>query len=214
MAKPQKITVSTTEAIVAAMLAFERNGNTIVRRNDEGKPDNKQLIVDYFVRGEKATPELEEKAIVLKNALDQRITLNAITGAKSNDFLVTITNLFKEDKISNFDFGLLAWAPKLFHDLSKADDVRESMLRAGASSKYIGQIGKRTNINLTVTSCRYLNQYNSFIHQGMDDNGNIVLFFNKEKIESGNITARIKAHRKDERLSNALVTVINYVKKV
>lgn len=214
MAKFQKVKISTETALVAAVLAYKQNGNTIVRDNAGGKSDNKQLINEFITRGEKPTDDEIKEAQAVKDSLLQRIMLNELKGVKSNEFLLTIVNLLKSDTIYNTQYGLIAWAPKLNSDIAKQDDQRSEMLAMGAGSKYVGQVGKRINLNIEILTCRHLPQYNSFVHQAITDDGNLITFFNKSKIPSGKIQARVKAHRADFRLSNAFVTTVNYVKEI
>jgi hypothetical protein len=69
-------------------------------------------------------------------------------------------------------------------------------------------------LTFTLVTQRYLKNYDLFIHTGHDEKGNLVNFFNKSKIESGRISARIKQLKKDNYINGADVTVLNYVKVV
>ena len=55
--------------------------------------------------------------------------------------------------------------------------------------------------------------YNSYVHSGTDDEGNLINFWNKNQIPNGSkITAKVKGHGANPRIGNALVTNLNYVK--
>ena len=220
MAKNQKTTVNTVTALIAAILAYRTNSSQVVRfKNDLNQIDNKQLIADFF-QNNQTIPEAEFEQLVcdandIRTSLSQRVMLNTLTGSCSNEFLISVSKLLEAENIDSYKFGIIAWAPKLYDDTIKNDDAREKLLAFSSTSKFIGTVGKKISTNFELITCRYLKNYDSFAHHGHDGQGNLISFFNRKRIDSGQpITARVKAHRKDERISNSLVTVVNYVKEV
>ena len=141
--------------------------------------------------------------------------MNTLTGKKNNDFLMSINKALEKDSISNFEFGSLAWAPKLYEDSVKADNDKEQLLGFLYTSQYVSRPGKRCEITFHCIRSRYLSDYNSFVHHGHDGQGNLITFFNKNKFDGiHKITARVKKHETDSHLSNVKTTVINYVKEL
>lgn len=218
MVKNQKFTVDTNAALVAAILAYRTNQSQVLRfDNATGTTDNKQLISNYFLNPVNIPnlEELKQLADSIKESIAHRTTMAVLLGEKNNDFLVSVGKTIEGEKVTSKDFGIIAWAPKLYFDNIRNDEAKEQLRGMGITSKHIGQIGKKISLTFHVTTCRYLQNYDTFMHQGHDGCNNLVMFFNKKKIAGGApITARVKSHRKDEKLGNSFVTVLNYVKVV
>lgn len=211
MTKFKRFSVPTLDALAVAIAVYRAQGNRVIR-TDGKKPGNKELIKDHFVN-ELPIPDLHSEATAICESLSQRAMMNTLLGTKNNDFLVAVNSLLAIDTVSTANFGSIAWAPKLFDDAVKSDDARERMLTFAHQSQYVGAVGKKITINFQLIQCRYISSWNSFVHTGHDGQGNLVTFFHKDKIEGGfPISARVKSHKKDEKLSNAFVTTVNYVK--
>lgn len=210
-----KLTFNTIEVLALAIAAFRLAGNKIVR--GDGKiPGNKDFVVNYIVNGVKFDgcdqEELRIEAEELKAALTQQVILNTLTSRNANPFLASVVTALALDNVKSRDIGLVIWAPKLLADQNKNEHDRMNLLGLGISSQHIGQIGNKIEIDFTLSSQKYLKNYNLFVHTGHDQHGNLVNFFNKSKIDSGKISGRVKAHKKDSYISDACVTVLNYVK--
>jgi len=211
-----KVSVDHITALRIAIAAYRYFDNKIVRSTAENKIGNKELIHQYFVSNvkfagcddESITTDAESMSIHLQ----QRITINALTGKPTSAFLTNIAGLLVKDSISERDFGLLAWAPKMAADLARADELNEELVRVGHSSNFIGKEGGKVSIKFNLLNCRYLPHYNCFSHIGSDEHGNMVSFFNKSKIENGTIVGRIKNHGINRYCGNAKTTYLNYVK--
>lgn len=205
------------DVLVAAIISFKKNGSTILRYDSEKKiPGNKEDIISIMEQGinlpEAESSALRDEAELIISTLSQRVMLNKLTNAFVNEFLVSVTELLEKDKVAFRDFGIIAWAPKLYADSVTADTVKTTLYGLSGTSRYIGVVGTKMEIDFTCISAKFLKDYNSYAYKGHDENGNLVTFFNKNKIDNGKIVARIKAHRADERLLGARVTVLSYVK--
>ena len=212
MVKP---TFNTIEVLALSIAAFKLAGNKIVR-GDGTVLGNKELVINYITNGVKFdgcdNKELQAEAEELKTALSNQMLLNALVNKTTNSFLASVTTAIEKNTIKPRDIGLVVWAPKLFADKNKNENDRMSLLGIGISSKYVGSVSQKVELTFTLTTQKYLQNYNLFVHTGHDENGNLISFFNKSKVESGKITGKVKAHRKDSYLSDACVTVLNYVK--
>ena len=212
MAKIKKIKVDTIEAIATAIVAYRANNNRVVR---EGYGNNKEIIYTYFTTemGMVGIEDARAQAVVIRDALSQRVMMNTLTGARNSDFLNEVARLLQADTVSSDKFGLLAWAPKLYDDMAKSDDARELVLSMGINSEFVGKVGKKIELVYEEINCRFLPIWNSYAHIGHDGQGNLVMFFKQDRIPAGGkITARVKSHKTDERLGNSKITVLNYVK--
>lgn len=205
--------VNTLDAVAVAILAFRANEDKI-NRLEGGNKDLIRAHFDNTARLEGAlNPVLKEEALELINALNQRVMMNTLTGTRISEFLVSVNKLLQEDTVHASQFGLLAWAPKLYSDIQRTEDARETILGLAVNSNYVGQEGRKVELDFNVIACNYIQSYNSFAHTGHDGQGNLITMWTKERIPTGSrIAGRVKAHQRDKRNANALVTVLNYVK--
>ena len=208
---------NTIQTLALAIAAYRKSNNNILRK-DGNIPGNKELVIDHLLNnvkfdGADAT-DLVSEAENLKTALNQQIVMNTLTNRPTNEFLLNVNNAIIGDKVSMRDIGLIVWAPKLLNDIQKAENTRSDLLNLSFSSQHLGKIKDRVELTFTLVSQRYLQNYDLFIHTGHDEKGNLVNFFNKSKIESGRISARIKQLKKDNYINGADVTVLNYVKVI
>jgi len=215
MAKIPKIKVATQDAVKAAIMAFRINNQSIIRN---GCSNNKQLIYQHFTGTAMqgfSDSELQDHADEIVNSLMQRVMMNALAGRDSGGFLREVVELITKDSVSSDSFGLLAWAPKLYHDTVRADVTRETVLSKSANSTFIGVMGKKVSVDFEPLSCSYVKNYNMFVHVGHDGAGNLISFWNKHRFNAPvKITARVKSHRRDPHYSDARFTVLNYIKEV
>ena len=207
----------TVQTLALAIAAYRQSNNNIVRK-DGNTPGNKELVVDFLINNKKFegsdAPDLLDEAENLKTALSQQIVMNTLANRPTNEFLLNVNNAIVGDTVSLRDIGLIVWAPKLLNDIKQAEHARSDLLNLSFSSQHLGKIKDRVELTFTLVSQRYLKNYDLFIHTGHDEKGNLVNFFNKSKIESGRISARIKQLKKDNYINGADVTVLNYVKVV
>lgn len=214
MAKNQKIRVSTLEALAASVVAFRKFNQSIIR----DLPDNnKSTIVAHFTKEHvlDITDSDYTQAQEILSGLSQRVMMLGLTNAYASPFLIDINQICQQDEVSSEKFGLIAWAPKLYADIVKSDNVRETILALAPNSVHIGKEGHRVSFEYTPISCQYLKNYDSWVNYGHDEKGNIVYFWRRDQFNRKcMVTARVKEHRKDSRYSNATVTALNYVKEI
>jgi len=208
---------NTIQTLALAIAVYRKSNNNIVRK-DGNTPGNKELVIEHLLNNTKVdganTPDLVDEAENLKTALGQQIVMNTLTNRPTNEFLLNISNAIAGNTVSLRDIGLVVWAPKLLTDLQKAENTRSDLLNLSFSSQHLGKVKDRVELTFTLVSQRYLQNYDLFIHTGHDEKGNLVNFFNKSKIESSRISARIKQLKKDDYINGADVTVLNYVKVI
>lgn len=207
---------NTIDAIIASILAFRANNNTVVRISDTDNNivSNKEQIAEFLKQGVVHTDELLKEAELIQTGILQRVTLNTLTGKLNNDFLLSVSKVIEKSEIKLRDVGIVAWAPKIFADNLNNDNIKERLSQLGIYSDYIGKVKDKVSFELTVISVKYLQNYNIFAHYGQDEKGNIVSFISKNKMTDGQVSARIKDTRIDGRINNAKVTVLHYVKEI
>jgi len=205
----KKFKLSTVEALALAIKVYNGNGNRIER---DGDNSNKNLILSMAEKNIQAT-EYFDQAEEIRTMLNQQVMLKMISNGKVNGFLSEVNDLLMLDNIPNNKIGLLAWAPKLFDDVTNTETAREEILKLAMNSVHIGKIGSRIEVIFTPISSRFLRSYNSYIITGCDEHGNLLSTWRNTPIPAGSkLSAKVKDHKCDSQYSNANVTAINYVK--
>ena len=208
------IKVDTATALAVALAVFRQRNNRVDRYDVNRQPGNKEDIIDHFVNGSNLELDLEAAELV-KKTIDHRITMNGISGNATPDFLMNVFQILQNNVMPIRLAGVLAWAPKLAHDITQTESDRAELYRVGINSRHINPIGGRITTTFNLLKVRYLSTYDSYCYTGHDGNGNLISFFNKNKIQDGvTISAKIKLHRKDPALNDSYITVLNYVKEL
>jgi hypothetical protein len=208
----------TLEALATAIAAFECTDNRIVRAKiSTGYYPNRELIANYLngLGGPFIVNDHHRKhADGIITYLQQTVIMQSLKGTPDR-FLASITELVTQQEVTDKDFGVLAWAPKVADDYQRKDHVREVSARYEHHSRYVGHTRDKITTNFTLIEKRYIKSMDCWAVYGVDDNGNLLFYWARslDKVcEVGQISARIKNHKEDEYRSNARVTVLNYVK--
>ncbi len=109
----------------------------------------------------------------------------------------------------------MAWAPKLANDYQKKDQVREVSARFEYTSRYVGKIGDKIEVDFTLIDSRYIQSMDCHAVYGHDAQGNLIFYWAREEkkiLKHGRMRGRVKAHKQDNYRGNAAVTTLNYVK--
>jgi len=159
-------------------------------------------------------PEDSVTAEEIKNYILQRVMLSRLTDKALGDFIENISSLLEKDQVNTKHAGILAWAPKVYADLTKADDQRQEMYAISRSSRYIGKVGDKVEIDFTTITKRWNNNYGCFRYTGHDSEGNLVGFLSKNDYASQvKIKGRIKA-TEESRYTNGRTTYLNYTREL
>lgn len=219
------IRYNTANVVAAAIIAFETNGSKIVKYNEINEDSseisvvsNKNLINQHLTEPQfsNLVEQKLEFAKEMIDAISRRVTMNALVGESTNDFLKTVSDLLTRENIANTEFGISAWVPKLFNDMDNADNVRVTILSYCASSKFLGVDGKPIIVKFTPVIKRFLSQFGMWGYTGYDAEGNLISFTNKKELSMSEITisGRVKKHTESKKYANIPCTVLNYVKIV
>jgi hypothetical protein len=214
---------ATKDILSVAISAFNLNNQRIERDSykSEGTEviSNRQLIKEYtdgVKRLQTAVDGSADQVEELVSFLQQSELVQTLTG-KTDNFLHQINELLAKEEITEREFGLIAWAPKLFTDLRKKQEAKMVSSHYERTSRYIGKPGDKIIINFTEIESRYVQSMNCYAVYGVDEVGNLVFYWagTKEKIvRTGRIQGRVKKHAPDNYHGDARVTTINYVKAV
>ncbi len=216
-----KTQYSTMQVLATAVAAYKHNQQRIerstVRTDQHVMLSNKQLITDYLkgngsplVVTDSDVDQSQSIVIYLQQTSVMQTLVN-----KTDRFLTTVVQLLTKDTITEKDFGIIAWAPKLASDYQKKDRVREISAQFEHSSRYIGKIGDRIEIDFTLIDSRYVQSMDCYAVYGHDLQGNLIFYWARDQkkiIKSGRVYGRVKRHDQDKYRANACVTTFNYVK--
>ena len=200
------------EVVAVACAIFREAGNKVVREDHPTSRD--RLDLHYENKGSlTVTAEDHTQAETIIAYVQQRTTMDALTGAKVAPFVREVVALVDKDTVSERDFGRIVWLPKLYADMTARDDVKQELAHFTITSKFVGSIKDKITINFTPLSVSYNRDYGCWRHLGHDGNGNLIGFLNKNKM-SGAITGRVKKQETSRYNGNAKVTYLNYVQGV
>ena len=221
---PQPVAVR--ELVAAAFVAQRMNGG--MNKNAEVWDETAQTltkvvtnkdIVLQVLQGEilptQADYELADSA---RDALVLANTLRLLRGdAKpASSFQVSMLQLLEKDMGTVADAGLAAYIPNTYEQLKAREIKQETFAELSITSEYLGKIGEKVTIMLTVTDKRYLQQFNCFSVTGTDEKNNLVSFLTAKEdcTVSGKYSGKIKATQESKWHNNAKVTQLNFVKSL
>jgi uncharacterized protein (UPF0332 family) len=210
--------VSTIQLVTIAQAAYRTNGNQLLRESKDGKVANIALVKAQIDPGASTKiellPEDATKAEEIKNYILQRVMLSRLTNKALGDFIENIGVLLDKDQVNAKHAGILAWVPKVYADLTKADDQQNEMYAISRSSRYIGKVGDKVEIDFTTITKRWNNNYGCFRYTGHDSDGNLVGFLSKNDYPAQvKIKGRIKA-TEESKYTNGRTTYINYTREL
>lgn len=212
----------TIHALAVATAAYHYNNSTVVRNvmldaiGNQLRP-NRQLIADHL-EGKPSNLRVNDHYIAEADGiityLQQTVIMQSLK-ATPDRFLAQVTELITQQEITDRDFGILAWAPKLADDYQKKDHVRELSARYEYRSNYVGRVGDKIEVSFTLIEKRYIKSMDCWAVYGINEQDNLMFYWARslDKVcEVGKISGRIKSHKEDEFKNKARITTLNYVK--
>ena len=209
-------TISCVELLAVAQAAYRENGNELHQSSKDGKVANGILVKEAVYNNKPTVTVTDEDRVHAQNIKDyitQRVMLSKLTGKSLNEFIVKIGDILVQESTSIRNAGLLTWAPKVYADLQKAEDVNQELSVLGITSKYIGQVGSKIEIEFHTVTKRWT-QFGCFRYVGHDGNGNLIGFLSKHEYPA---VVKIKARIKNceiSKFSGGKTTYLNYTKQV
>lgn len=212
---------TTQEVLAVAVAVFEHNDHYVIRSTtkmeDRVYVSNRQLISEYLDGSQRpfvVSKQHQDRALDIQKYLEQTyIMQNLRDGA--DRFLSQINLLCSQEKVTEKELGLMAWAPKVAVDYERKDQVREVSARYEYVSRYVGRLGETIETPFTLIDSRYITSMDCWAVYGADDDGNLIFYWakNRDRVcETGSIRGRVKSHREDAYRNDARVTALNYVK--
>lgn len=201
----------TKEVIAVSQAIFREAGNQIVR---EGLVSSRDKLDNHFNGSATVVVTDEDRALAdtILTYVQQRTTMNALTGARVAEFVTDVITLTEKDTVSERDFGRIVWLPKLYTDMLVKDDAKIELAHYTVTSRFVGKIKDKLEIDFTPLTVMYHREYNCFRHLGHDGHGNLIGFLNKKRI-AGPIKGRVKKQEVSRYHGNAKVTYLSYVQE-
>lgn len=203
--------------VAVAQAAFRTNGNQLLKDAKGELNSNGMLVKEYVYHGKPTVTVTEEdhaQAEVIRGYITQRVMLSKLTGRKLSDFIVKIGEMLDPATTSIKNAGLVAWAPKVYADLLKADEQQQEFSHLGITSGYLGRVGEKIEFEFHTVSKRWTNVYNCFRYAGHDGKGNLVGFLCKHDYPAVvKLKARIKA-TETAKISGGKTTYVNYTRAI
>lgn len=208
-------TIDCVELLAVAQAAYRTNGNQLLRESTQEHIANGILVKEFVYHNRPTvtvTDEDRTQARAIRDYITQRTMLSKLTGRMLNEFINKISDIISKEKTNLSDAGLLAWAPKIYADLLKADEAQQEFSLLGLSSNYLGSVGTRVEIEFHTITRRWNNNYGCFRYSGHDGNGNLVGFLCKHEYPPVvRIKGRVKA-LDTGRLTQGKTTYLNYTR--
>lgn len=213
---------NTLEALAMAVGAFEQNQKRVIKleiKHEDGSvtKSNRQLILESLNTRQESLELFSPDIQNIVEYLQHTALIQTLSNSKHDSFLYTVNELLTKPTVTERDFGILAWAPKLAFDLQIKDTAKQASSMYERTSRYIGKVGDKITINFTLIESKYIKSMNCYAIYGHTDTGSLVSYWvNDEKkiVKQGTLSARVKSHREDNYHNDARVTQINFVKAV
>lgn len=207
--------IKTLDLITAAVTAYRINDSRIFR-NDSKKGLSNQKIITSVLKGDIASTDSDQtRAEEIIANLVQRHTMATLSGKELTQFAVTCMMYLDQDTVHKRHIGVVAWTPKVYDDLIKADQLKHEFTVLSYGSKYLGQAKDRISLNFTTISVRYNSYFQAWRYTGHDNNGNLVAFLIGTELSSTNVqlSARIRA-TEVSRYTGGKTTILSQVKEI
>ena len=142
-------------------------------------------------------------------------------GGKFEGYEAEIYKIFEEDKLTTYNFGLLASFPKSFERIAKQEKVELDVIKTCADSQWIAEPGSKVESEITVVNYIYSRNYNAHIYTAKTPENNLVTFWSQKDTDelapvgkTINIKAKVKRIGESRFYDGVKETMLNHVKKV
>lgn len=201
---------NTREVVAVSCAIFRELGNKVDRESH----NSSRVRLEKHFNNRSLTAVTEEDRAAAETVIayvQQKTTINALTGAKVAGFVTDVVALVETETVSERKLGRIVWLPKIYADMIAQDDAKQELAHYTVTSRFVGKIKDRVEFNFTPLTVNYHREYNCFRHLGHDGNGNLIGFLNKNRI-AGPIKGRVKK-QEVSRYHNAKVTYLSYVQE-
>ena len=224
MARNKPVSVSVKELAALAFAAQRVNGTLLrdsTRWNEstqtlENVTPNKTLIRDT-VKGDIKLVVTDQDRVSAQEAIDaitQDCTMQILKGRRVGDFMQSMAALLEKETDTDASAGIMAFLPQMHEQLKQRQEREEKVQGIAYTSEYLGKVGDKVIVEITVLTTRFLQQYNCYSVTGHDAHGNMVNFLTGKQdcTVNGRYQGKIKRTEQSQYQNNAKVTQLNFVK--
>lgn len=133
----------------------------------------------------------------------------------------TIYEIFEDDKVTTYDFGILASFPSSFKRSAKKEAIELKIAKTCGDSEYIGKQGDKVQVDVKIVNHIFSRNYMSHIYTGITNDNCLVNFWSQKNTdELGKVGSKITITGKVKRTSESRFypgvkeTQLNFVKKI
>ena len=226
----KQYTIATRDLVALAFAAQRQNG-TLYKDDSYYDKDhdavvqvtpNKVLMRDSFAIEPGSNPELiateqdYEQADAAISAIQGDVIIRRLSDRRVSGFVHSLSEALSKDKLTQRDCGLVAFVPQTYASMLDRQEKQETTLMMSSTSKYLGKIGEKIQLDFTMMDSRYLQQYNCYSVNGHDEKGNLVNFLTAHQhlCKSGRISGKVKRTEESRFHNGAKVTQLNFVKAI
>ena len=150
------------------------------------------------------------------SAIQGDVIIRRLSDRRVSDFVHSLSEALSKDKLTQRDCGLVAFVPQTYASMLDRQEKQETTLMMSSTSKYLGKIGEKIQLDFTMMDSRYLQQYNCYSVNGHDEKGNLVNFLTAHQhlCKSGRISGKVKRTEESRFHNGAKVTQLNFVKAI
>lgn len=148
------------------------------------------------------------------------LALKALTD-ELHGYEKNIYNIYENDEVTSFDFGILASFPSSFKRANKKESLDLKINKLCGDNGYIGKVGDKVKVTVNIVNHVYSKNYSSHIYTGITSENNLVAFWSqKDTTELGkigstiNVTAKVKRTSESRFYPGIKETTLNFVKKI
>tara|TARA_B100000900_G_scaffold388279_1_gene380185 strand:+ start:562 stop:1251 length:690 start_codon:yes stop_codon:yes gene_type:complete len=182
--------------------------NHFLGTHDKKSGTNKRQLVDVKdVDTQEAEAIMEYLKGLTFKAMERDLT----------DFEKNVLKLVTADEVGKDKIGIAASLPKVYANKQAADVWSEREGALSSVSEYVGTVGKRGNLTITIENIRYISSVGSKLFCGSVDGRHIVKFFNNDITNEVGDQITIGAYVKSHSLSkyhHGKETMVNRIKVI
>ena len=222
MTKTAPVKISTADLAALAYAAFRSNKDKV---HNESSVFDRELDSLVAVTPNKSLMR-EGKLVVTDadranaqdaiNFVQQDVVVRMLKGTRVQEFHANLNKLIAQENCTLQDAGLMAYLPTVVEQIKTRQVREQEIAELSYTSQYLGRVGDKVTVNMTVISTRFITQFGFWAVDGKDDNGNLVSFLSgkEECTVSGCYSGKIKKTEPSSYHNGACVTSLNFVKKL
>lgn len=148
------------------------------------------------------------------------LAIKALSGTLKG-YEQSLYNLYEEDAVSIYDFGLLASIPASYIRSSKQEKVELDIIKSCANSNWLADKGSKVKAEVEIMNHIFSRNYNAHIYTARTSDNNLVSFWSQKSTKDigapgdiVTISGKVKRQEFSKFYQGIKETQLNYVKRV